>query len=95
MDLAVEWDPEKAESNRQKHGVSFEEAATVLADPLSITIPDPEHSEAEDRFLLLGHSSAGRLLIAAITERGALVRLISARLMTPRERRVYERTTQP
>lgn len=93
MSLAVEWDPAKAESNLQKHGVSFEEASTVLKDPLSITVSDPDHSAAEERLLLLGRSVAGRLLIVSLTERGATVRLISARTMTPRETRAYERET--
>lgn len=91
VSLKVEWDPAKAESNLRKHGVTFEEAATVLGDPLSITLDDPDHSESEPRFLLVGRAATGRLLIVAITERGEAVRVISARLMTPRERRVYER----
>lgn len=93
MSLEVEWDPAKAESNLRKHGVSFEEAATVLADPLSLTLDDPDHSETEQRFLLLGRATTDRFLIVAIAERGDTVRLISARLMTPRERRAYERET--
>lgn len=91
MSLEVEWDPAKAESNLRKHGVGFEEAATVLGDPLSITLDDPDHSESEPRFLLVGRAATGRLLIVAITERGESVRIISARRMTPHERRVYER----
>lgn len=94
MSLNVEWDPEKAESNLQKHGVSFEEAATVLEDPLSIILDDPDHSDDEARFLLLGHSALRRLLIVAITDRGNGVRIISARTMTPRERRAYEQETR-
>jgi len=90
MSLSVEWDPVKAESNLRKHGVSFEEAASVLSDTLSITLPDPDHSREEERFLLLGQAATGRFLIVAITERGDTVRIISARTMTPRERRVYE-----
>jgi uncharacterized protein len=70
--------------------VSFEEAATVLGDPLSITIVDPDHSAAEDRFLLLGQSARGRFLVVSATERREAVRIISARAMTPRERRIYE-----
>jgi uncharacterized DUF497 family protein len=54
MSLQVEWDPDKAESNLRKHGISFEEAATVLADPLSTTVPDPDHSEREERMLVFG-----------------------------------------
>lgn len=94
MDLSVDWDPKKAEANRRKHGISFEEAATVLGDPLSATLPDPDHSEREERVLILGRSSAGRFLIASATERGDRVRLISARPMTPRERRSYERSLE-
>jgi uncharacterized DUF497 family protein len=91
MSIAVEWDPAKAEANLRKHGVSFEEASSILGDPLSITLPDPDHSREEDRFLLLGRSAANRFLIVSITERGDSVRIISARAMTPRERRAYER----
>lgn len=90
MGMHVEWDPAKAASNFRKHGVALEEAMTVLGDPLSITLPDPDHSREEDRFLLLGRSAAGRLLIVAITEREEAVRIISARPMTPRERRIHE-----
>jgi uncharacterized DUF497 family protein len=91
MSLRIEWDPEKAEGNQSKHGVSFSEAATVLADPFSITLPDPDHSIEEERLLLLGQSTSGRYLIVALTERGNMVRIISARPMTSRERRIYER----
>ncbi len=94
MDLSVEWDPGKANSNRRKHGVSFEEAATVLGDPLSATLPDPDHSEREERVLILGRSAAGRFLITSATGRADHIRLISARLMTPRERRSYERSLE-
>jgi uncharacterized protein len=76
---------------RQKHGVGFEEAATVLGDPLSIILDDPDHSAAEHRFLVLGRAATNRFLIVAIAEREQRVRLISARLMTPRERRAYEK----
>lgn len=89
--MRVEWDPQKAEANELKHGVSFSEAATVLADPLSITLPDPDHSHTEERLLLLGQSSYGRLILASLTEGGDVVRLISARPMTTSERRTYER----
>jgi hypothetical protein len=91
VSLEVEWDRAKAVSNLRKPEVSFEEAATVLADPLSIILDDPDHSESEPRFLLLGRAATGRSLIVAITERGERVRLISARTMTPRERKAYER----
>lgn len=91
MPLRIEWDPDKAEANQSKHGVSFSEAATVLADPLSIALPDPDHSMREERLLLLGQSTSGRFLIVALTERGDTARIISARPMTSRERRTYER----
>jgi hypothetical protein len=74
----------------ETHGVSFDEAATAFGDPLSRTIPDPEHSEAEERFILLGLSSRGRLLVVAHTERGDRIRVISARLASKREKRQYE-----
>ena len=90
MDLDFEWNPAKAEANRRKHGISFEEASTVFGDPLSAAIPDPEHSGSEVRFLLLGRSDAGRLLVVAHTERGNRIRIISARSPTRRERRDYE-----
>ncbi|MGH7562937.1 MAG: BrnT family toxin [Gemmatimonadota bacterium] len=69
MELVFEWDSAKAEANERKHGVSFAEAATVFGDPLSAILPDPDHSEEEDRFLLLGRSSVGRILIVVATER--------------------------
>jgi uncharacterized protein len=65
MGLNVEWDPDKAAQNERKHGVSFEEAATVLSDPLSTTMPDPDHSAREARMLLFGHARTERFLIAA------------------------------
>jgi len=91
--MNFEWDRVKANANLEKHGVSFEEAATAFGDPLSRTISDPDHSDQEDRFVLLGHTFSGRLIVAAHTFRGATVRLISARLATPRERRSYEQGT--
>lgn len=94
MEAFVEWDPEKAAQNLRKHGVSFEEAATLLGDPLSVTLPDPDHSQQEQRYLLLGRSSTGRLLIVAHSEEGEQVRIISARVMTPKERRSYERSLE-
>ncbi|MGA2902261.1 MAG: BrnT family toxin [Candidatus Korobacteraceae bacterium] len=88
--MEFEWDTAKAESNLEKHGVSFAEAMTVFADPLEVTIADPDHSESEFRFLSMGCSALGRLLVVAYTEREARVRLISAREATPREWRKYE-----
>jgi uncharacterized DUF497 family protein len=91
MPLRFSWDSRKAGSNALKHGVSFQEAATAFADPLSMTVPDPDHSRAEARFLLIGLSDRPRLLVVTHVERDDdLVRLISARLATRRERRQYE-----
>ena len=88
--LVFEWDPAKAAANLKKHGVSFREATTVLADPLSITILDPDHSVDEERYLDLGLSAQGRILVVIYTERGERVRIISARKATAAERRNYE-----
>jgi uncharacterized protein len=85
-----EWDPTKAAANRRKHGVSFEEAATAFGDPLSLLLPDPDHSLGEERYLVLGRSDKGRLLVVAFVERPPRTRLISARLATRRERQRYE-----
>lgn len=90
MALRFGWDPRKAAANRRKHRVSFEEAATAFGDRLSVTIRDPDHSTNEDRFILVGLSEADRLLVVSHVERGDEIRLISARLATRRERRVYE-----
>ena len=90
MGLSFEWDDEKARENRKKHGVSFEEAATVFGDALSLTIDDPLHSEGEERFVIIGSSIQGRTLVVVHTERGDDIRLISARVATPRERKIYE-----
>jgi len=87
--MEFEWDLAKAESNLEKHGVSFAEAITIFGDPLEVTIPDPDHSEGEFRFLSLGRSSRGRVLVVAYTEREGRIRLISAREATPKERRKY------
>jgi uncharacterized protein len=88
--MRFDWDENKAVSNRSKHGVSFEEAKTVFDDPLYVDFYDPAHSEEEDRYLIVGESSQRRLLIASYTERGNLIRLISAREVTRTERKVYE-----
>ena len=90
MGLTFEWDDKKAAANHRKHGVSFEEAASAFGDPLSLTIPDPEHSEAEARCALLGMTERHRLVVVVHTEQADTVRLISARLATPAERRDYE-----
>jgi len=76
--------------NLHKHGVSFQEAATVFYDPLVITFADPDHSDDEDRFIVIGTSAQGRLLMVAHTDRGNHIRIISARTLTPKERRLYE-----
>src|SRR5439155_8221889 len=88
--MEFEWDVVKAESNFEKHGVSFVEAVTVFGDPLEVTISDPDHSEGEFRFLSMGYSGQGRLLVVAYTDREGRFRLISAREATPKERREYE-----
>jgi uncharacterized DUF497 family protein len=84
------WDPKKAASNLNKHGISFEEAVTVFGDPLSDTFPDPDHSLAEYRFVIIGSSESGKILVVAHTDDGELVRLISAREVTHGERKSYE-----
>lgn len=88
--MKFEWDPVKAQSNSDKHGVSFTEAMTVFGDPLEMTIPDPDHAEGETRFLSLGQSERSRLLVVSYTEREGRIRLISAREAEPRERKAYE-----
>ena len=93
--MDFEWDHEKAEVNQRKHGVSFAEAMTVFADPLSLTGFDPEHSEDEDRYITMGLSVAGRLLLVSHTDRSEKVRLISVRKASQRERRDYEDGTFP
>ncbi|MDL1944960.1 BrnT family toxin [Chloroflexi bacterium CFX2] len=95
MRAIVEWDPNKAKQNIKKHGVSFEEAATIFVDPLSSTIDDPLHSETEERFVIIGKSIQNRLLVVAHTDRGERIRIISARLATNRERVKYEEETNP
>ena len=90
MALAFEWDPRKAASNLAKHDVSFEEAATAFGDPLSISIHDASHLNLEPRFVLLGLSRPGRLLVVVHTERGHTIRLLSARQATRKERHSYE-----
>ena len=88
--MEFEWDPNKAASNVTKHKVSFREAATVFRDPLSMTFDDPDHSDDEERFITIGRSTGGRLLIVAHTDRGDRIRIISARETTRGEREVYE-----
>ena len=87
--MILEWDPKKAATNRRKHGIEFHEAGTVFDDPLSTTFPDPDHSVEERRYLTIGVSASGRILVVGHTDRGEAVRLISARRATTRERRFY------
>jgi uncharacterized DUF497 family protein len=88
--MQFQWNPDKAGSNLQKHGVSFEEAVTIFGDPLAITISDPDHSVGEFRFLTIGFSRLQRLLVVSHTDRDNQIRLISARLATRKERKSYE-----
>ena len=89
--VQFEWDPEKAERNVKKHGVSFEEGVTVFYDPLSATFDDPDHSVGEHRHITIGLSSRDRLLVVAHAERGEILRIISARPATAHERKRHER----
>lgn len=88
--MKYEWHRAKAAENLAKHGVSFEEAATVFRDPLSQTGLDPDHSLEEERFVMFGVSTRGRLLVVGHAERGDTIRIISARPATPGERKIYE-----
>ena len=88
--LSFEWDTKKAHSNEKKHGITFDEASTVFADPLSLTIHDPLHSKIEDRLIIIGVSHKNRVLIVIHTERGDKIRIISARKATKKERSDYE-----
>ncbi len=90
MSLAFEWDEDKAASYRKKHRVSFEEAASVFADPVAAIFDDEGHSEEEQRDIIIGHSAVNRLLLVCFTERAGAIRIISARRATPRERQDYE-----
>jgi uncharacterized DUF497 family protein len=87
---SIVWDPSKALLNKEKHGVEFEEAATVFRDPLLLVQPDLEHSQEEERWLALGISARQLLLVVVHTENERTIRLISARKAEPRERRRYE-----
>lgn len=88
--MQFEWNKNKAVKNLSKHGVSFEEAKTVFDDHLYVDFYDPDHSESEERYLIVGESDRGRLLIVSYTERGDVIRLISAREVTQTEREAYE-----
>ena len=84
------WDPKKATANVKKHGVTFQEAATIFGDPLAITFDDPDHSMSENRYITFGLSLQKRLIVVSHTERGDRTRIINARLMDRKERRIYE-----
>jgi hypothetical protein len=88
--MRFEWDPKKAVTNLKKHGVSFQEAATVFGDPLAITFQDPDHSENEERKLTFGLSLQRRLIVVSHTERKDVTRIINARKMKRKERVIYE-----
>ena len=88
--MDFEWDEQKAADNVKKHEVSFDEAASVFADPLYIDFYDPDHSADEHRYLIIGTSEAGQLLIVSYTERDDVIRLIRAREVTSAERKAYE-----
>ncbi|MFH1624733.1 MAG: BrnT family toxin [Pseudomonadota bacterium] len=90
MALTFEWDEEKSKRNFRKHGVRFEEAKTVFNDPFAITIGDPDHSDEEERYLDIGLSSTGRVLVVWYTEREENIRIIGCRRVTPSERKTYE-----
>jgi len=94
MRLTFEWDLRKARTNLVKHGVGFEEAATIFGDPLSLTIPDPEHSLAERRYITMGRAFNRKLLVVVHTDRDDNIRVISARRASRRERKFYEETIE-
>ncbi|MTJ11982.1 BrnT family toxin [Anabaena sp. UHCC 0187] len=88
--MEFEWNPNKAELNFKKHGVSFPEAATTFHDPLSVTFPDPDHSIGESRYVIIGISRFGQILVVAHTDREDKIRIITARKATRQERKFYE-----
>lgn len=85
-----EWDPGKERGNRRKHGVGFDEASTCFGDPLALVLADEVQSHREQRYILVGRSAHGRLLVVVHVDLGSRIRIISARAATPRERRSYE-----
>ena len=88
--MQFEWDAEKARANARRHRVTFEEAKTVFGDPFSLTFPDPDHSVGEQRYIDIGRSARGRLLVVVYTERQGRIRIIGCRPATRNERRRYE-----
>lgn len=93
MNVEFKWDNQKASLNLQKHGISFELATTVFNDPLAYIFEDEWHSVGEQREIIIGHDQDNRLLLVCFTERGNVIRIISARLTTKKERRDYEEFT--
>jgi uncharacterized protein len=90
LSMKLQWDKKKASRNRQKHGITFEEAAAVFADPLALIFDDEWHSVMEEREIIIGHSTDGHLLLVSFVERTGVVRIISARRATKKERENYE-----
>jgi len=94
MEVVFEWDASKARTNEGKHGVTFEEAKSLFSDPFLVTFPNEGHSDAEERYISIGRSARGRVLLVVHTERGTeeemVIRIISCRKATPFERRTYE-----
>jgi uncharacterized DUF497 family protein len=93
--VKFEWDPEKAARNLQRHGVSFQDAASIFGDPLAATIPDPEHSTDEPRLITMGVTPSQRLLVVVHTDRGDRIRILSARPATRAETKKYEEGQEP
>jgi len=94
MKQGFEWDEEKAKANLKKHRVGFDEATTVFTDPYSMTIHDPDHSADEQRYIDIGTSDKGRVLVVVYTERGSNIRIVSCRKTTLSERELYEETNE-
>ena len=92
--MQFEWNTEKAKLNKRQHKVSFEEAVTIFYDPLSATFEDPDHSATEQRWITIGFSSSGRLLVVSHADRGKSLRIISARTATAKERKKHESQTK-
>ena len=88
--MEFEWNSKKADANKRKHGVTFQEAATIFSDPMALSFADPDHSFDEDRDITFGFSRLERLLVVSHTARGERTRIISARLTTRQERKIYE-----
>ena len=87
--MKFQWDPQKADANLRKHDVSFDEGSTIFGDPLAATIPDPEHAADEQRYVTIGHSASGRVIVVVHADRGEDIRIISARPATAGEKKKY------